>query len=58
MHQRHRGIALLAPVFIDHQGHRILRVDFSSLSPEQLVDATREAMRVIALEPLGTVRVL
>jgi len=49
---------VFAPVFIDHKGHRILRLDYSGLSPDQLVGAMREAMRVVALQPPGSVRLL
>jgi len=49
---------VFTPVFIEHKGRRILRVDFSGLSPEQLVGATKHAMRAIAAEPLGSVRIL
>ncbi len=49
---------MFTPVFVDHKGCRILRVDFSGLSVEQLVDATKDAMRAIAAEPLGSVRIL
>jgi len=44
--------------FTQHQGRRILRVDYSGLAPEDFVAEMKKAMRVIAAEPLGSVRLL
>jgi len=49
---------MFAPVFMNGEGRRILRLDYSGLSPEQLEGAMKIAMRVIASEPPGSVRLL
>jgi len=44
--------------FIEHEGKRILRLDYSGLSPGDFIAEMRKAMRVIAQEPPGSLRLL
>lgn len=37
--------------FIEHQGKKILRLDFSGLTPEELADPIREAREIIKDQP-------
>ena len=43
---------------ITHQGKEILAIDLSHASPEDFLAVIREARRVIAAKPLGSVRTL
>ena len=47
-----------APEFIEHQGVPILRVDYSGLSPRELPAALQATMKVIAMQPRASVRIL
>jgi hypothetical protein len=49
---------MLAPEFLQHHGKRILRLDYSGLSQEDIVSLMQQAMPVIAAEPAGSVRLL
>jgi len=49
---------MFEPKFIDHRGVRILRLEFSNLSSPELVAAGGQARRIIAAEPLRSVRTL
>jgi len=44
--------------FIEHQGRRILRVDYAGLTPDHFVVAMRKVMPVIAAEPPHSVLLL
>jgi hypothetical protein len=46
----------LKPEFINHKGKRILRLDYSGLSLEEAMAALQQSERVIAAEPLRSVR--
>lgn len=44
--------------FIDHKGGQILHIDWSSATPAELLAAMADAKRVIAAQPLASVRTL
>jgi len=44
--------------FLEHGPHRILRLDYSGLAPQEFLAAWKKAARIIATEPLGSVRLL
>lgn len=46
------------PLFIDHEGRRILHLDLANASPGQKAEAMRAAARLIAAEPPGSVLLL
>ena len=46
------------PKFIEHRGQRILRIDYSALSPADLVVATDQVRRVVTAQPPRSVRTL
>jgi hypothetical protein len=46
------------PVFIDHGGKRILRVDYSGIGARDLPGALSAAMQVVAKEPRSSIRIL
>jgi hypothetical protein len=49
---------VFATTFIQHRGKRILRLEFSRLSPAELVAAADQVRGIIASEPLRSVRSL
>jgi hypothetical protein len=49
---------MLDPRFVQHQGKRILRIDYTGLSQEDVVSLMKKAMPLIAAEPPGSVRLL
>lgn len=46
------------PTFLQHDGKRILRLDYTGLAPEAVIAYMEEAKPVIAGEPPGSVRIL
>ncbi len=46
------------PEFFDHDGKRILRLDYTGLTPPEIVAYMQVARQVIAAEPSGSVRLL
>jgi len=44
--------------FIQHAGHRILRVDLTGLSPDEFVAEYQKAMRLVVAQPARSVRLL
>ncbi len=44
--------------FIQHEGRRILRLDYSGLAPDEFIVEMKKAMRVVAGEPPASVRML
>ena len=49
---------MFEPRFIEHRGVRILRLEYSNLSPAELATAADQVRRVVAAEPLRSVRIL
>jgi hypothetical protein len=49
---------MFEPRFIQHRGVSILRLEFSHLSGPEMVAAAEQVQRVIAAEPLHSVRTL
>jgi len=49
---------IFEPKFVEHRGARILRLEFSHLSGPDLVAAADQVRRVVAAEPLRSVRIL
>ncbi len=52
------AVAMFEPRFIQHRGVRILRLEYSNLSPPELAAAADEVSRLVAAEPLRSVRAL
>ena len=49
---------MFEPTFMQHRGKRILRLEFANLSGPELVAAAQQVQRLIAAEPLRSVRTL
>lgn len=49
---------MFEPSFIQHRGVRILRLEYSGLSPSELVAAAAQVCAVVAAEPLRSLRIL
>ena len=52
------SVAVSDPVFVEHGGVRILRVDYSGLSARELPSSLKATMKVIATQPRASLRVL
>jgi hypothetical protein len=52
------GRSPFQPRFVQHRGRRVLRLDYSGLEPAELKEAFRQAGKVIAAEPAGSLRIL
>jgi len=46
------------PSFVEHNGKRLLLLDYSGLTPPEIIAYMQEAKRVIAAEPHQSVRLL
>jgi hypothetical protein len=49
---------MFEPEFVQHRGARILRLEFTGLTLQELVAAFDQAQRAIAGEPVGSLRIL
>jgi hypothetical protein len=49
---------MFAPVYVQHRGARVLRIDYSELSREKLVEAAAHIRRIVTAEPPRSVRTL
>ncbi|HVO17615.1 MAG TPA: hypothetical protein VMU15_00055 [Anaeromyxobacter sp.] len=49
---------MVTPIFIQHNGKRILRLDYTLLDPPGVIAFMEEARRLIAGEPQGSVLLL
>jgi len=49
---------MVEPSFIEHNGKRLLRLDFRGLTPPEIIAYMQKAMRVIAAEPHRSARLL
>jgi len=49
---------MAAPAFVQHNGKRILRLDYASLDPLEVIAYMQEAKQIIAREPHRSVRLL
>jgi len=52
------GQAVFSPMFIQHRGERILRIDFSKLEAKDLAIAADQVRRIVTAEPPRSVRTL
>ena len=52
------GLEVAGSSFIEHKGKRILRLDYTGLTPSEILAFMREAQQVIAAEPKRSVRLL
>jgi hypothetical protein len=52
------ALGMSAPSFLQHNGKRLLRLDYAGLSPAAVVAYMKEAKILIAAEPPGSVRLL
>ncbi|HEX7623386.1 MAG TPA: hypothetical protein VF400_07410 [Anaeromyxobacteraceae bacterium] len=46
------------PIFVEHRGQRILRLDFSDVPPREMRSAVDKARQVISAEPNRSLRML
>ena len=49
---------MFEPKFVERRGARILRLEYSKLSPAELAAAADQVRRVVAAEPLRSARIL
>jgi hypothetical protein len=49
---------MAGPSFLDHDGKRILRLDYTGLTPPEVIAYMQDAKRLIAAEPRRSVRLL
>jgi len=49
---------MFEPKFMEHRGQRILRLEYSNLSPPELAAAADQVRQLVAAEPLRSARIL
>jgi len=49
---------MFEPKFLEHRGVRILRLEYSKMSPAELAAAADQARRLVAEQPPGSARIL